>query len=736
MSQKTVRRFKHVRQRDSMQCGVAVLAMICRWYGRNLSLEEVGLHCLPTNEGVSLKGISDAASELGLRSIGMKVTMDQLMQIPLPCILHWNQNHFVVLYKISGNGQKFYIADPGKGKYRCSVEEMEKHWLSVASQGVRKGIAMFFEKGKDFEKKAREYKESRRDVFGILRKYFSGYRRQLLSIALCLLAASLLQLILPFLTQSIVDRGIRSRDIHFIWLVLFGELMIVAGRTATDFIRRRLLLHVSMRVNVSLVGDFFRKLLRLPMSFFDTKLMGDLLQRIGDHGRVQSFLTGQMLNTLFTLLSFIVLGTVLFIYDTLIFLVFMAGSTLYAGWIFLFMRRRRVLDYELFEQQARNQNRTYQFVTSMQEIKLQGCEGRRREEWEESQADLFNVQLKALRLQQAQEAGSIFINELKNILITVLAATSVINGGMTLGAMLAVQYIIGQLNSPVEQLMGLILSLQDVRISLERINEVHGGQDEEPSEGLSTEFSGARGLCLDNVSFRYDRHAMKDTVEDISFEIPEGKVTAIVGASGSGKSTLIKLMLGYYPVRSGRIEIAGLPIDAYSLKWWRGQCGVVMQDGVIFSESIARNIAVGDGEIDEARLRAAARTACIDRYISGLPLGYDTKIGRDGMGLSQGQRQRILIARAVYKNPEYIFLDEATNSLDASNEREIVGNLAEFYRGRTVVVVAHRLSTVRDADRIVVLDGGKVVEIGDHESLIARRGVYYSLVRNQLELGT
>lgn len=719
-----------------MQCGVAALTMISRHFGASYDMDYLEHYCVPTNQGVSLRGIADGAKEIGLKTTSARVCIENLYHLPLPCILHWNQNHFVVLYKISGRGKRFHIADPGKGKYGCSAQDMEKHWLSTESQGVRKGIAMFFEKGEDFEKKAMAYRENRRDVFGILRKYFSGYRRQLLSIALCLLAASLLQLILPFLTQSIVDRGIRYKDIHFIWLVLLGELMIVAGRTATDFIRRRLLLHVSMRVNVSLVGDFFRKLLRLPMSFFDTKLMGDLLQRIGDHGRVQSFLTGQMLNTLFTLLSFIVLGTVLFIYDTLIFLVFMAGSALYAGWIFLFMRRRRVLDYELFEQQAKNQNRTYQFVTSMQEIKLQGCEGRRREEWEESQADLFNVQLKSLRLQQAQEAGSIFINEMKNILITVLAATSVINGGMTLGAMLAVQYIIGQLNSPVEQLMGLILSLQDVRISLERINEVHGGQDEEPSEERSTEFSGDRGIRLDNVSFRYDRHAMKDTVEDISFEIPEGKVTAIVGASGSGKSTLIKLMLGYYPVRSGRIEIAGLPIDAYSLKWWRGQCGVVMQEGVIFSESIARNIAVGDGEIDEARLREAARTACIDRYISGLPLGYDTKIGRDGMGLSQGQRQRILIARAVYKNPEYIFLDEATNSLDARNEREIVGNLAEFYRGRTVIVVAHRLSTVRDADRIVVLDGGKVVEIGDHESLIARRGAYYSLVRNQLELGT
>lgn len=594
---------------------------------------------------------------------------------------------------------------------------------------------MFFEKTPEFDRMARTHRERKKDVFGVLRRYFSGYRRQLLSISLCLLAASLLQLLLPFLTQSIVDTGIRNEDMGFIWLVLLGELLIVAGRTTTDFIRRRLLLHVSMRVNVSLVSDFFLKLLRLPMSFFDTRLMGDLLQRIGDHGRVQSFLTGQLLNTLFTMLSFMVLGTVLFFYDRAVFLVFMAGSAAYAGWIMLFMRRRKVIDYELFEQQARNQNRTYQFVTSMQEIKLQDCEGRRREEWEQTQADLFAVQLRSLRLQQSQEAGSVFINELKNILVTVLAANAVIEGQMTLGAMLAVQYIIGQLNSPVEQLMGFILSLQDVRISLERINEIHAGRDEEPEGERATEFVGERGIRLNRVCFRYDRHAMSDTVEDVSFDIPSGKVTAIVGASGSGKTTLVKLMLGYYPVRSGGITVAGRPLDAYSLRWWRRQCGVVMQEGVIFSESIARNIAVGDGEIDRERMAEAARIACIHDYVSSLPLGYDTVIGRDGTGLSLGQKQRILIARAVYKDPAFIFLDEATNSLDARNEREITDNLREFYRGRTVVVVAHRLSTVRDADQIVVLDKGKVVETGDHDSLIAKRGIYYTLVRNQLELG-
>lgn len=543
---------------------------------------------------------------------------------------------------------------------------------------------------------------------------------------------------LPFLTQSIVDVGIRNNDIGFIWLVLIGQLMLTFSRTAVDFIRRWLLLHISMRINISLVSDFFIKLLRLPMSFFDTKLMGDLLQRMNDHSRVNSFLTSQTLSVMFSLISFVVFGAVLFIYNSFIFLVFLAGSIIYGIWIALFMRRRKVLDYELFEQQAINSNKTYQFITSMQEIKLQDCEQRRRWEWEDVQADLFKVQMKSLKLTQTQEAGSIFINELKNIIITVLSATAVIHGDLTLGMMLAVQYIIGQLNSPVEQLMAFFYSLQDVKISLERINEIHlQNNEEDRGRDQKTEFdNGGKAISLRNVVFKYDPHSLRTTIDGVNIEIPEGKVTAIVGASGSGKTTLIKLMLGYYPVMDGHIYIGYSPLSKYSLKWWRRQCGVVMQDGVIFSESIARNIAVDDGEIDKERLMKAAEIANVKDFVMALPLRFDTIIGRDGVGLSQGQRQRILIARAVYKNPDFIFLDEATNSLDASNERAIVENLGRFYKGKTVVVVAHRLSTVRNADQIVVLDGGKVVETGTNESLTAKRGAYYNLVKNQLELGS
>ena len=727
--------FPWIKQSDTMQCGAACLTMICKFHGINKSLSEISSICVPSNMGISIKGIEDSAKFLGFRTNSYFLSIAHLLSLTSPVILHWNQNHFVVLYKVDKTGNKFYIADPDKGLLKISKEDFRKHWISSNLNGTEVGVAMFLIPPSNFGQNNTDdlsEKQSLSFLFGYIRQY----RRYFLQIIGGLLIGCVLQLVMPFLTQAIVDIGINHKDIGFVWLVLLGELMIVIGRTATDFIRRWLLLHISMRINISLVSDFFIKLLKLPMSFFDTKLMGDLLQRIGDHTRVQNFLTGQVLNVVFTFLSFIIFGIVLFVYNPFIFGIFAIGSVCYGMWIISFLRKRKVLDYELFEQQARNQNKTYQLITSMQEIKLQDCEQRRRWEWEDTQADLFSVQMKSLKLQQTQEAGSIFINEVKNIIITVLAATAVINGQMTLGAMLAVQYIIGQLNSPVEQFMQFIYSLQDVKISLERINEIHEGKNEETKENQTTEFNSDKSIRIENVDFKYDPHALKKTIEDVSFDIPEGKVTAIVGASGSGKTTLIKLMLGYYPVVSGSISIAGRNINEYNLKWWRRHCGVVMQDGVIFSESIARNIAVDDGGIDVERLEKAARIANIHDYVMGLPLKYNTIIGRDGVGLSQGQKQRILIARAVYKNPDFIFLDEATNALDAKNERAIVENLDGFYKGRTVVVVAHRLSTVKNADQIIVLDGGRVVETGNHTSLIEKKGAYYNLVKNQLELGS
>lgn len=715
-----------------MQCGIACLAMVCLHYGKRYSLETLSHYCCATTEGVSLLSISETAEQLELHTILGHTGIEQLNNTLLPCILHWNQNHFVVLYKIKRDN--YYIADPGKGLLKYTKDEFKRHWISTVYEGEERGVAMFIKPTPNFLKNESETSPSR--TFHFLFGYIKQYRRYFGQIVIGLLIGSILQLILPFLTQSVVDIGITHHNISFIWLILLGQLILIISRTTVDFIRRWLLLHISMRINISLVSDFFIKLLKLPMSFFDTKLMGDLLQRMNDHGRVEKFLTTQILSVMFSILSFFIFGIVLFLYNKFIFGVFVLGSIIYGGWIVIFLEKRKSLDYELFEKQATNNNKTYQFITSMQEIKLQDCEQRRRWEWEDVQADLFQVQMKSLKLQQTQEAGSIFINEVKNIIITVLSATAVIKGDMTLGMMLAVQYIIGQLNSPVEQLMSFFYSIQDVKISLERINEIHGTKNEEDKEKTITSFQGNKqDIVFSDVSFKYDPHNSKNTIENIDMKIPTEKVTAIVGASGSGKTTLVKLILGYYPVSSGILSIGKTNINELNLKWWRRQCGVVMQDGVIFSESIARNIAVDDGEIDRERLLKAAEIANIKDYIIGLPLKFDTKIGRDGVGLSQGQKQRILIARAIYKNPQFIFLDEATNALDAKNERSIVKKLNEFYKGRTVIVVAHRLSTVKNADQIIVLDGGHIVETGNHTTLIKKRGTYYSLVKNQLELG-
>ena len=729
--------FKVERQHDCMQCGIACLQMICNYYGKEYSLDSLSKICFATTEGVSMLGISETATSLGFHVVNVKCTVKTLTEVSLPSILHWNQNHFVVLYRVK-NEKKFYIADPGKGLVTYSLEELKKHWISTNSNGQDKGIAMFLETTPTFfthqmeDKKKISGKRSFHFLFGYVKKY----RKYFGQVILGLIVGSLSQLVLPFLTQSIVDVGIKNQDIGFVWLILLGQLMLTISRTAIDFIRRWLLLHISLRINISLVSDFFIKLLKLPMSFFDTKLMGDLMQRMNDHSRVNNFLTQQTLNITFAMLTFVVFSVVLFFYNKLVFAIFLLGSILYGVWMTLFLKRRKLLDYELFEQQAINNNKTYEFITTIQESKLQDCEQRRRWEWEDTQAELFGVQMKSLKLQQTQEAGSIFINEVKNIIITVVAATAVIHGQMTLGMMLAVQYIIGQLNSPVEQLMNFFYSLQDVKISLERINEIHQMDDENGKEGLLTSIEDkSEGIDIKNIMFKYDPHALRKTIDDVNIHIPQGKVTAIVGASGSGKTTLIRLILGYYPVLEGKINIGNTDINKLNKKWWRRQCGVVMQDGVIFSESIARNIAVDDGDIDKERLLKAAEIACIKDYVMALPLKFNTKIGRDGVGLSQGQKQRILIARAVYKNPDYIFLDEATNSLDANNERSIVENLDKFYKGKTVVIVAHRLSTVKNADQIVVIDHGKVVEVGNHESLTAKRGAYYNLVKNQLELG-
>lgn len=733
-------RFPHIKQPDAMECGATCLRMIAKYYGKEYSAETMQQLCVVTREGVSMLSISDAAEYLGFRTVCGRISLEKMVeQRPFPCILHWNQDHFVVLHdvKTRRNGQRvFCIADPGKNLLRIEEDTFKNAWVSTRTYGEEKGIVMALQPTPAFYEKTDERRRMAKP-FRFLWSYVQPYKRFFVQLMLGLLLGSLLQLLFPFLTQAIVDKGIAGKNLNLIYLILLGQLMLVVSRASVDFIRRWILLHISTRVNISLLSDFLIKLMRLPMNFFDTKMTGDLLQRIQDHERVERFLTAQTLTVLFSAFSFVIFGGVLLYYNLIIFLIFLFGSIFYASWVFLFLKKRRLLDYEYFEQRARNQSKTMQMLNGMQEIKLQNCERRRRWEWEDIQADLFQTNIASMKLQQSQEAGSILINEVKNIVITIVAATSVISGHLSLGMMLAVQYIIGQLNAPVEQFVQFIYGWQDVQISLERMSEIRQREEEEVPERSITAFNGARrDVVFRNVTFQYEGIHSPRVLDTINLTIPEGKITAVVGTSGSGKTTLIKLLLGYYKPVEGEITVGGNNLENFSLRWWRDQCGAVMQDGYIFSESIARNIAVDDEEIDRARLLLAARIANIEEFIERLPLKYNTVIGPDGQGVSQGQRQRILIARAVYKNPSFLFFDEATNSLDANNERAIVENLTDFYRGKTVIIVAHRLSTVRNADQIVVIDKGCLMEIGTHESLIQRKGAYYNLVRNQLELGS
>lgn len=735
--------FTLVRQRDAKDCGPSCLAMIVKHYGGSFNINSIRTDCALNREGVSLLGISKAAEELGFKSVGGRLSFSSLAsEALLPCIVHWSQNHFVVVYKVKNQKKgdcTIYVADPGKGLVSYTKEEFCEHWVSTKTNGEEKGIVLLLEPTNQFYTQNDTETVLTQSRMAFLWSYLKKYKRFFTQLILGLLLGSLLQLIFPFLTQAVVDTGIGGKDIGFVWLVLMAEMMLLFSRTAIEFIRSKILLHISTRINISLISDFFIKLMKLPMNFFDTKQMSDLLQRIEDHRRVEQFLTSSSLSLLFSFFTFLVFGVVLVFYNLGVFAVFLFGTLLYAGWIVLFLEKRRLLDYKFFEQAGRNRNVTYQLIDGMQEIKLQGCEQRKRWEWEDVQADLFKVNLQALNLQQVQQAGSITINEVKNILITVLAATSVIQGNMTLGMMLAVQYIIGQLNSPVEQLIHFVYSWQDVSISLDRMNEIHTETNEENAErtrsSYTEESTDGHSLAIKDLSFKYNIYSSKNILSDINLLIPNGKVTAIVGASGSGKTTLIKLLLGFYEPLSGSIQIGSANLSECNLGWWRSQCGAVMQEGYLFSDTIAKNIAISDDDPNIERIRHAARVANIADYVEALPLAYNTMIGQDGQGISQGQRQRILIARVIYKNPMFVFLDEATNALDANNEQAITDNLLDFYKGKTVIVVAHRLSTVRNADQIVVLNEGKIVELGTHEELIGKRGNYYGLIKNQLELG-
>ena len=725
-------------QLDSMDCGPTCLRMIAKHYGKHYSLETLRQHSFITREGVSMLGISDAAEYIGFRTSGVMISFEQLVEeAPLPCIVHWNQNHFVTVYDVKRNkkGYRIRVADPALGSVTYHEAEFKKCWLSTKQENEDKGAALLLQPGPEFYDREDE-KENRNRSLRYFLRYLTPYKSELVQLILGMVVVSLLQLIFPFLTQSLVDIGIRDGNMSFITLILIAQLIIFIARLSVEFIRSWILLHMNTRINIALISDFLAKLMKLPLRYFDTKMTGDIMQRIGDHGRIESFLTGNSISTLFSFVNFFVFAIVLAYYNLVVLGIFLVGNALYVAWILSFMRYRRELDHRRFAQSAGEQSNIIQLITGMQEIKLNNCEKQKRWQWERIQVKLFKIGVKGLALGQMQQVGSVFFTQTTSIIISFIAAKAVVDGQMTLGMMMSLTYIIGQLSSPVEQFIGFARSFQDAQISLERLNEVHGKEDEEETiENKLTILPDRRDITLENVSFSYDGADRDYVLDDISLHIPQNKVTAIVGASGSGKTTLIKLLLGFYEPNKGSIKIGETPLTVINPHLWRSKSGSVMQDGFIFSDTIAQNIGVGDDYVDIEKLRHAVTVANIRDFIDSLPLGYNTKIGMEGNGISQGQRQRILIARAVYKNPEFIFLDEATNALDANNEKEILKHLHEFYRGKTVVVVAHRLSTVKDADKIVVLDQGKVAEEGTHETLTALKGKYYELVRNQLELG-
>lgn len=722
--------FSFYKQLDQMDCGPTCLRMVSKHYGRNYSVQKLREFCQISREGVSLLGISEAAEKVGFRSLGVKLNLNQLQEAELPCILHWRQNHFVVLYKIK-KGQ-YYIADPAKGLITYSEKEFTNNWINTKE--LYNGISLLLSPTPKFyelkEDKTKEVKWS------FIFHYLIAYRQLIIQLMFGLGIGSLLQLITPFLTQSVVDIGINTRNLNFIYIVLIAQIMLFLGSASVDFIRSWIILHITTRINVSILTDFLIKLMKLPMVFFDTKMTGDILQRMGDQSRIQSFLTGSTLNILFSMFNLIIFGFVLAYYDGTIFFIFFLCSIIYTIWILLFLKRRRELDFKSFDLSAKYQNNTIQLITGMQEIKLNNCEQQKRWEWEHIQAGLFKFSIKSLALNQYQQAGALFINQSKNIIITFLSAKSVIEGDLTLGGMMAVQYIVGQLNSPVEQFLGFIQSFQDAKISLERLNEIHAMDNEEDSEKqFNADLPNNKSIHIEQLTFRYPGAGNDPVLENINLNIPEGKTTAIVGMSGSGKTTILKLLLRFYNWEKGEIKIGESKLSQIGYKVWRSQCGVVMQDGFIFSDTIANNIAVGDEYPNKTKLHHAVRVANIGDFIDSLPMGYSTKLGSEANRISQGQKQRILIARAVYKDPEYIFFDEATNALDANNERVIMDNLQEFFKGRTVVIVAHRLSTVSNADNIIVLGKGKIIEQGTHFELTSLKGEYYGLVKNQLELG-
>ena len=736
-----MKKFPFYKQADSKDCGPTCLKIIAKYYGKTINIQDLRILSETTREGSNLLSLSEAAEQIHFRTLAVKINAVSLKEeAPLPCILHWNNNHYVILYKIKKN--IYYISDPAFGLLEYTEEEFLKLWIgNNADEHTEEGITLILEPTPKFFQSDFDKEDNKAFGFKLLSLYVFRYKAFLTQLFIGLVAGSLIQLIFPFLTQSVVDVGIQNQNIHFIYLILFAQLFLFFGRTALELIRSWILLHLSTRINIALISDFFIKLMNLPISFFDVRMTGDIMQRINDHSRIERILTSSSLNVMFSLINLIIMGGVLAYYNLSIFLVFFIGSILYFGWVILFLKKREELDYKRFSEVSNEQSKVIELINGMQEIKLHNAEKQKRWGWEYIQARLFKVSIKGLILEQTQGIGSNFINELKNIIIIFLSAKLVIDGEITLGMMMAISTIVGNLNGPIVQLISFIREAQDAKISLARLSEIHEKEDESHNDkDKAHNVPKNADIVLKNLTFRYTG-ADVNVLEDLNLVIPANKITAIVGVSGSGKTTLMKVLLKFYEPAQGEILIKGEEDQNFKLsdiaqKAWRKSIGTVMQEGYIFNDTVANNIAIGIDRIDKERLQYASNVANIKSFIESLPLGYNTKIGMEGLGMSTGQKQRLLIARAVYKNPEMLFFDEATSALDTNNEKEIMAKLDIFFKNKTVVVIAHRLSTVINADQIVVLDKGRIIEQGTHAELVKLQRNYFELVKNQLQLGS
>lgn len=725
--------YPFVRQYDAMDCGPACLTMVARWHGKHFSLQSVREMSYITREGSSFLGLKQAAENLGFKAIGVRIPFEDLaLRAPLPCIAHWKQNHFIVIYRIEKN--RIWIADPAIGRLKMNRQQFLSGWSSGDADSSESGMALFLEPASGFEERPDDPVPV--SGFTFLRSYLKPFKNQIAVILLTLFAAGAINLAFPFLTQYIIDRGVRNNDLGIIYLILLGQLALTMGRLLIDFFRGWIMLHLGSKLNIRIISDFLKKLMALPVAYFDTKLNGDILQRIDDNNRIENFLSSSSLNIIFSLFTFIVFGIYLGVKSLPVLLLFCAGTALYILFVSLFMPSRVVLDNIRFRQMAVAGDKMINIVNGMQEIKLAGTESGNRKEWEELQQEIHETRVKGLRISQYQAAGGTLIHEATNILITVISAASVINAKMSLGEMLAIQFIAGQLNGPVSQIINFLKSSQETRLSLERLAEIHGMKPEGSEESHTHDrMPDDKTIALEDISFRYEGPGSPMVLNAMNLRILNGTTTAIVGESGSGKSTLLKMILGFYKPVTGSITIGNIPLEKISIPGLRRSFGVVMQEGYIFPDTILANIAPGEENPDAARLKSAIEASDLQTVLDTLPSGLLTMVGAGGRGLSQGQKQKILIARVVYKQPSVVILDEATSALDASGERVITDRLAEFFAGRTVIIVAHRLSTVRNADLIVVLEKGQVREMGKHNELVALKGSYFRLVKDQLELG-